>query len=441
MNIRLGTFLFGDDDNYVTASIEPVKPAFRESIGRVVDGGRLRVQTIDAEPEGPAFDLLLENTSEDRWKLTAAVGADLARHLAEEHDRYARQPFFMAFEHEQFGRLYFEPVSPAQQQEGIAFSLSTRPADPKTAQSLTIGSQEDLEAFLIANRLNGGVRWMPNQPELAAAVHQGKDDALAVANAQREYAAGVIWDFDARMEEAAEFESANLAAVRPDIYSFQEDSTEFYRWYEYGGKPRPEPLTREALADLLNETPNAGGMSQAFTAEQWDRFKDWKLGDLRSPIETLQGIVQKHGAEGPWWESARKAADWCRTAKRPHPVEVHDALDGLIFRAQRDAEVNGAELPAWHQQATDARNAIEAAYTREIEASSSSTSLADAYGRLHELHASHRKALLEGDAEQAAFERHEASQIERLFPVLKELVQFGAEDALEVEATDESPAP
>lgn len=145
MNIRLGTFLFGDDDNYVTASIEPVKPAFRESIGRVVDGGRLRVQTIDAEPEGPAFDLLLENTSEDRWKLTAAVGAKLARHLAEEHDRYARQPFFMAFEHEQFGRLYFEPVSPAQQQEGIAFSLSTRPADPKTAQSLTIGSQEDLE--------------------------------------------------------------------------------------------------------------------------------------------------------------------------------------------------------------------------------------------------------------------------------------------------------
>ncbi|AYK20527.1 hypothetical protein C0073_022780 (plasmid) [Aeromonas veronii] len=106
-------------------------------------------------------------------------------------------------------------------------------------------------------------------------------------------------------------------------------------------------------------------MSQAFTAEQWDRFKDWKLGDLRSPIETLQGIVQKHGAEGPWWESARKAADWCRTAKRPHPVEVHDALDGLIFRAQRDAEVNGAELPAWHQQATDARNVIEAAYTRK----------------------------------------------------------------------------
>ncbi|WP_240533880.1 hypothetical protein [Aeromonas veronii] len=94
-----------------------MKPAFRESIGRVVDGGRLRVQTIDAEPEGPAFDLLLENTSEDRWKLTAAVGAELARHLAEEHDRYARQPFFMAFEHEQFGRLYFEPVSPAQQQE------------------------------------------------------------------------------------------------------------------------------------------------------------------------------------------------------------------------------------------------------------------------------------------------------------------------------------
>ena len=61
MNIRLGTFLFGDDDNYVTASIEPVKPAFRESIGRVVDGGRLRVQfgaedalEVEATDESPA---------------------------------------------------------------------------------------------------------------------------------------------------------------------------------------------------------------------------------------------------------------------------------------------------------------------------------------------------------------------------------------------------
>ena len=61
MNIRLWTFLFGDDDNYVTASIEPVKPEFRESIGRVVDGGRLRVQfgaedalEVEATDESPA---------------------------------------------------------------------------------------------------------------------------------------------------------------------------------------------------------------------------------------------------------------------------------------------------------------------------------------------------------------------------------------------------
>ncbi len=523
MNIDLGTYEFHDSrhDIQVAASIEPVSPAFREAIGRVYDGGRLRVRVVDPTPDSPNFDLLLESTSEDRWRLTTEVGAGLARILAGEHDRYIQRPFFMTYEHAQYGRLYFEPVSPVEREMGIAFSLSTRPHDPKTTQHLDIASEEDLEAFLITNRVNVGPRWMPLRDELSAAVLQGKADARAVISAQKEYEASVVWDLQSsrkpdgfddsratqRIEEfsrsfpdsqtmkalnegkgwatagevalqeghtevgnllietgrqwanflgekssasnanvdmwdhlAEEFESANLAAVRPDIHSFLEDSTEFYRWYEYGGKPRPEPLTREALADLLNETPNAGGMSQAFTAEQWDRFKDWKLGDLRSPIETLQGIVQEHGAERPWWESASNAADWCRTAKRPHPVEVHDALDGLIFRAQRDAEVNGAELPAWHQQATDARNVIKAAYTREIEASSSSTSLADAYGRLHELHAAHRNALLEGDAEQAAFERHEASQIERLFPVLKELVQFGA-DALEVEATDESPAP
>lgn len=437
MNIRLGTYQFGDDDNCITASIEPVNPAFRQSIGRVLDGGLLRVQTIDHEQAGPAFDLLLDSTSEDRWELIRMVGAELAQQLIDEHVRYTRQPYYMTYEHDQFGRIYFEPVSPAQRQEGVAFSLSTRPADPKTAQSLTIGSKEDLEAFLISNRVNAGVRWMPNQQELADAVRLGKEDARAVVSAQREYEAGVIWDFDTRMEEAAAFESANLAAVRPDIYSFQEDSAEFYRWYEHGGKPRPEPLTREALTDLLAGTANAGGMSHAFAADEWDSFKDRKLGDLRSPIETLQKIVQEHGAEGPWWEAARKQADWCRTAERPNPVEVHTALDGLLFRAQ----VNNAELPAWYQQAIDARGAVEANHMREIEASSSSKSLVEAYGRLHEMHASYLKALAEGDAEQAAFERYEASQIERIYPALQELVQFGAEEVREADVTDDAPAP
>lgn len=441
MNIRLGTYQFGDDDNCITASIEPVNPAFRQSIGRIVDGGLLRVQTIDHEQGGPALDLLLDRTSEDRWQLITAVGAELGRLLAEEHDRYARQPFYVAFEHEQYGRLYFEPLGPAQKQAGVAFCLSTRPADPKTAQSLTIGSEEDLEAFLISNRLNGGVRWMPNQQELASAVRQGKEDTRAVVNAQREYEASVIWDFEAQMDEAAEFESANLAAVRPDISFFQEDSAEFYRWYEHGGEPRPEPLTREALTDLLAGTANAGGMSHAFAADEWDSFKGRKLGDLRSPIETLQKIVQAHGAEGPWWEAARKQADWCRTAERPNPVEVHDALDGLIFRAQRDAEVNKAGLPAWYQQAIDARGAVEANHMREIAASSSSKSLAEAYGRLHEMHTSYRKAVAEGDAEQAAFERYEASQIERLYPALQELVHFGAEEVRVTGVMDDAPAP
>jgi len=198
MNIRLGTFPFGDDNNYVMASIETVRPAFRESIGRVVDGGLLRVQTIDAEPGGPEFDLLLDATSEDLWRLIDTVGPELARHLVAEHVRYYRQPFFMVFEHAQFGRLYCEPVSPAQQRDGIAFIMNTRPDDPNTARSMTFGSQEDLEAFMIKNRMNGGAIWMPNLPELSDAAHQGKADALAVAAAHIAYMESVVWNFDER---------------------------------------------------------------------------------------------------------------------------------------------------------------------------------------------------------------------------------------------------
>lgn len=875
MNVHLGTYQFHDSryDIQVSASIEPVSPAFRETIGRVYDGGRLRVRIVAPTPDSPNFDLLLENTSEDRWRLTTEVGSGLARILAAEHDRYIKRPFFMTYEHGQYGRLYFEPVSPVEREMGIAFSLRTHPHDPKTTQVLDISSEEDLEAFLVANRVNGGLRWMPNRDELSAAVLQGKADARAVISAQREYEASVNWNFDAKLaeqdreqevkqalaavaagiggmtdilsteyaltvrvdgfvsrqlvaqkvddklwvgtkhfdsrsgkpdgeivvgkffspaerdqaiaygkeelnwvysvtadeqsnaknkqtnekpvgfddskatqrieefsrsfpdsltmkalnegegwaiagkvalqeghtevgnllietgrqwaifldkkpsagnanvdssfviycskfdyrahdddgwcgywnqsenmwdhlanatlyserptdelvrsivpadimisahsplvlevsaadiltakemlltarndaapspeaediaradgwlqekgqiyrlvrdaaetEQNAEYandwqealeisqsrkfsadiasvdgaiitdgkfagfkliaqaalgvksdlvnvygrkgsclgyileqdvnafvagetsgftpeggwrtkwsgelidlfdlrgnaadqayeqsaaddeefdESANLAAVRPGLHSFQEDSAEFYRWYEYGGTPRfPEPLTREALLELLDQTPNAGGRNLAFPAVDWDRFKDWKLGDLRAPIETLQSIVLEHGKEGPWWDTAHKAADWCRTARHPKAVEIHDALNGLIFRAERDAEANGVALPEWHQQATEARNTIEAAYPREIEASSSSTSLVDAYGRLHEIHALYCKAMAENDTEQAAFERFEAAQIERLFPVLKELVQFGVDEAPSAEATDTSP--
>lgn len=843
MNVHLGTYEFHDlrYDIQVSASIEPVSPAFRETIGRVYDGGRLRVRIVDPTPDSPNFDLLLENTSEDRWRLTTEVGSGLARILAAEHDRYIKRPFFMTYEHGQYGRLYFEPVSPIEREMGIAFSLRTHPHDPKTTQVLDISSEEDLEAFLIANRVNGGLRWMPNRDELSAAVLQGKADARAVISAQKEYEASVNWDFEAKLaeqgrehevkqalavvaagiggmtdilsneyahtvrvdgfvsrqlvaqkvddklwvgtkhfdsrsgkpdgeivvgkffsptecdqaiaygkeelkwvysvtadeqskksahanissihfsnkspdyhdvdiyikdtkvagaewlyvvskdvdtgnvwrsngrygEEGKDFldegerpenpdvvaaidaflpsakafldnseqhpkgtytvengiiakepkqeqwkgpdtrfdyqllsrlqqdcdyylgagnrankhlwaqneaaqiekmrelyeqlpekpewlsleqieqyavqmlpdlerkfsadiasvdgafitdgkfagfkliaqaalgvksdlvnvygrkgsclgyileqdvnafvsgdtsgftpeggwrtkwsgelidlfdlrgnaadqaymqsgaddeefdESANLAAVRPGLHSFQEDSAEFYRWYEYGGTPRfPEPLTREALLELLDQTPNAGGTNLAFPAVDWDRFKDWKLGDLRAPIETLQNIVLEHGKEGPWWDTAHKAADWCKTAQQPKAVEIHDALNGLIFRAERDAETNGVALPGWHQQATEARNAIEAAYPREIEASSSSTSLVDAYGRLHEIHGLYCKAMTENDTEQAAFERFEAAQIERLFPVLKELVQFGVDEGPSAEVTDTSP--
>lgn len=226
-----------------------------------------------------------------------------------------------------------------------------------------------------------------------------------------------------------EFESIHSAAVRPCIHSFTDDSAEFYRWYEYGGTPRLEPLTKEELDAQLGIVPNAGGRNLAFTAAEWNRFKDWKLGDLRPPIETLQRIILDHGSDEPWWGPARKAADWCHSTKRPNPVEVYDALNALAFRADHSAADIGKGLPAWYQDVMEAKEVIEAAYKSVIEASSTQTSLADAYSRLHEVHALYCKAMAENDAEQATFERFEAAQIEKIFPVLKDLVHFGVDEA------------
>jgi hypothetical protein len=166
-------------------------------------------------------------------------------------------------------------------------------------------------------------------------------------------------DWTPAIEEKAQQECEDRLAVRPPLHSFEEPTVEFFRWYERGGKPRPEPLTRETLGEVLKFEKATDDWISAFADVEWDRFKDRKLGGLRSPIETLQNIVREHSEQGACWDSARKAADWCRTINSPNATEIHNALNGLIAHAEHDAKTNGGTLPTWYQRAIKERDSIE----------------------------------------------------------------------------------
>lgn len=213
--------------------------------------------------------------------------------------------------------------------------------------------------------------------------------------------------------------------MRPDLYSFQEDTAEYHRWYEIGGRPRPEPLTREALTALLETIPHAGGSNAAIPSAEWERFKDRKLGALRAPIETLQELVQAHDHEGPWWEPARQAADWCGATEPPSLAAVHAALEGLLLRVEHFAH-DGSSRPSWHEKAAAALDVTDA-LARKAGMAPGWLNLYEAYYILQEKHALYCRSLANGDSESARLWRYEAAQIERHFPALRALVDFDDE--------------
>lgn len=152
-------------------------------------------------------------------------------------------------------------------------------------------------------------------------------------------------------------------AVRPDIYSFDTDSTEYYRWYEYGGRARLEPLTKEALVSLGHDTFG----SFAFTENEWMQFKENKLGKLQFPIEILQKVVFSDPDDGPAFKYARDVADWTSTEKSPSPGSVYEAMGLLLIKAEFQAEVTGKSLPAWYGDIVESRRAVENSFTGEVD--------------------------------------------------------------------------
>lgn len=84
----------------------------------------------------------------------------------------------------------------------------------------------------------------------------------------------------AELAEAERYETLAQLATRPPVYSFVSDEPEFYRWYEYGGRPRDEPLTSDELSDYLQkergytESRALEASEKALSAEDWAWFKD-----------------------------------------------------------------------------------------------------------------------------------------------------------------------
>lgn len=223
--------------------------------------------------------------------------------------------------------------------------------------------------------------------------------------------------------EVADYELLNQAATRPWSSAFLCGSAESYRWFEDNGKARIEPLTKEELTEEIG-SDRTQFESNAIPINHWNWFKNKKLGLLRTPIELLQKIILEHANDADWWVPARNAVDWCATPKQPRAEVIYDALNGLVFRANNNAKINGEKLPPWHTDIVLARNTVGATFFSEIESRSSDICMMDAYSQLNELHHLYLEAKLSGNNEQAAFERSQAIQIEQLFPVLKELIKF-----------------
>jgi hypothetical protein len=186
MKIDLGNYATSKNAR-VMAWIEPNFPAYRKSLDRVCDNGFLCVRVGERSP----LELKLESTSEDRWKLVSCVGAATASTLIGIHKKYAQKPFYMAFDHHMYGRLYFEPTRDAE-----TITLSTYSQDPGSEQHLTVRTHEELAAFMTLSHIRALAKWMPSDMDLTRAVNQGKQDANNVLAASKALCECIDWDFE-----------------------------------------------------------------------------------------------------------------------------------------------------------------------------------------------------------------------------------------------------
>ena len=74
----------------------------------------------------------------------------------------------------------------------------------------------------------------------------------ALAGVQQGRTLRVLDDITIEEQRAMEAAQAREFATRPSRYSFDSPDPEFFRWYEYGGKARPKPLSDAELQAYMN---------------------------------------------------------------------------------------------------------------------------------------------------------------------------------------------
>lgn len=347
----------------VNAWIEPNYPAYRS--GAVRDNGFLCVEEAQPDPsDKKPIKLRLESMSEEGWKLQSTVGATLMRQLWEERKKYDRSPYYMAAPLAQQEPIYFEPWAVIGGEPSVAFH--TRPDGRYPSEGMVIPeekAQEQLQAFFTHQKLQTLAGVIPDTHELADALRHGRGMANTVMAVRAEYAALVDWDFDKRVSnlmmigtgrtpltdpnDIERYEQLATWAQRPDSHEFSTDTPEFYRWFEYGGQPRLEPLTTPELTGYLTtqrgytpEDAETAGQRWSVDASDWEWFKDKRLGRMREPVETLLSLIQYEQMQpmsnSHWAANAAKAGDYC-APQFVSPAKVYSAINEFAENMQRNA--------------------------------------------------------------------------------------------------------
>lgn len=187
------------DGQRVRAWIEPNCPAYRLRL--ILDHGFLCVDGLPSMPAGTA-PLRFENTSEEWWMLADMVGSKVAQALWEERAKYDEKPFFMVYDHERHGRLYFQPGDRSAGEDAVVV-FGTRRDGRYPNERIVIAEDcavRQLEVLFAHAHPSLRSPMIPNSAKIEAAIVHGQKMAAAVMAARAQYEAIVQWDFESRFD-------------------------------------------------------------------------------------------------------------------------------------------------------------------------------------------------------------------------------------------------
>lgn len=128
--------------------------------------------------------------------------------------------------------------------------------------------------------------------------------------------------------------------TRPSIYEFTSDSPEFYRWYEYGGKPREKPLSLEELKKFLVENRGYSISDASAAARETGARSEKTQGKTQAALVAKEGNPEKTAL------SLEKAAPVAPEKKEePGKKALQDATLDQGIEALPESYGKASEIP------------------------------------------------------------------------------------------------